>query len=58
MIFFIIITLIYLILIFYIHKYLLNNYENDDNDKENETVEINDQEIVNKDELKEFIDNI
>ena len=65
MIFFIIMTLIYLLIIFYVHKSLLdyqkeNNYiDNDNKDtKENDSLEINDEELVDKKKLEEFIKNI
>lgn len=50
--FFIIVALIYLILIFYIHKYLLNNQKDDiDNDDKADN-------HVSRIELEEFINSI
>lgn len=57
---FVIVALIYLILIFYLHKYLLNN-QKDDTDNIDETTDNINHEVdnhVNKIELEEFINNI
>jgi len=57
---FVIVALIYLILIFYLHKYLLNNHKDDIDNIDETTYNINHEvdNHVNKIELEEFINNI